>query len=90
MKMIKYKKTSMVFAMLAFKSFLKGQDLVILHTNDVHSNIEPLSSGRNAGFGGFQRRANYIESIRKEHPNVKQVLTGGRKQTHGYTFKIHK
>lgn len=70
MKMIKYKKASMVLAMLVFASFLMGQDLVVLHTNDVHSNIEPLSSGRNAGFGGFQRRANYIESIRKEHPNV--------------------
>lgn len=26
---------------------------------------------------------------RKEHPNIKQVLTGGRSQTHGYKFKIH-
>lgn len=70
MKRIRYIKLSMVAVLLVFASFLMGQDLVILHTNDVHSNIEPLSSGRNAGFGGFQRRANYIESIRKEHPNV--------------------
>ncbi len=49
---------------------LNGQDLVILHTNDVHSNIEPLTSGRNAGFGGFERRASYIKSIRETHPNV--------------------
>jgi 5'-nucleotidase len=49
---------------------LNGQDLVILHTNDVHSNIEPLTSGRNAGFGGFERRASYIKSIKESHPNV--------------------
>ena len=33
---------------------------------------------------------NSYSECRKEHPNVKQVLCGGRKQTHGYTFKIHK
>ncbi len=59
---------------------LNGQDLIILHTNDVHSNIEPLSSGRNAGLGGFQRRANYIESIRKSHPNVLLLDAGDYNQ----------
>jgi hypothetical protein len=26
-----------------------AQEIVILHTNDVHSNVEPLSGGRNKG-----------------------------------------
>jgi len=53
-----------------------AQDLVILHTNDVHSNIEPLTSGRNAGMGGFQRRANYFLKVRNDNPNV-LVLDAG-------------
>jgi len=48
-----------------------SQDLVILHTNDSHSNIEPAASGRNKGLGGFQRRADYIQSVRE---SVRSVL----------------
>jgi 5'-nucleotidase len=59
---------------------LFSQDLVILHTNDVHSNIEPLSSGRNKGYGGFQRLANYIMSIRQEHSNVLLLDAGDYNQ----------
>lgn len=55
---------------------LFSQDLVILHTNDTHSNIEPLTSGRNAGMGGFQRRANYYERVRNENSNI-LVLDAG-------------
>lgn len=39
--------------------------------------------------GNFIKTWNSYSECRKEHPNVKQVLTGGRNQTHGYTFKIH-
>lgn len=46
--------------------------LVILHTNDVHSHIDPFppDDPRNANMGGVSRRASLIESIRKEHSNV--------------------
>ena len=40
--------------------------------------------------GNFIKTWNSYSECRKEHPNVKQVLTGGRKHTHGYIFKIHK
>lgn len=39
--------------------------LTILHTNDTHSHVEPIRSGRNAGFGGIVERAAYIDSVRK-------------------------
>ncbi len=52
------------------------QDLVILHTNDTHSNIETITSGRNAGYGGFQRVANYFDKVRHENNNV-LVLDAG-------------
>ncbi|WP_298153289.1 bifunctional UDP-sugar hydrolase/5'-nucleotidase [Flavobacterium sp.] len=46
--------------------------LVILHTNDVHSHIDPFPADdpKNANKGGVSRRASLVESIRKENPNV--------------------
>lgn len=44
--------------------------LTILHTNDVHSRIEPFSSGRNKGLGGIAKRANLIRQVRKEQKHV--------------------
>ena len=46
--------------------------ITILHTNDVHSHIDPFPADhpRNANMGGAARRASLIESIRKEEENV--------------------
>lgn len=46
--------------------------ITILHTNDVHSHIDPFgpNDGRNANKGGIARRATLVESIRKENPNT--------------------
>lgn len=46
--------------------------LIILHTNDVHSRIEPFPNdgSRNAGLGGASVRASMIEKIRKENEHV--------------------
>ncbi len=56
---------------LAFKPN-SGKHITILHTNDVHSHIEPFGpdEGRNANLGGVARRATLIEKIRKENPNT--------------------
>ena len=46
--------------------------LTVLHTNDVHSHIDPFPSTdpRNPDMGGVARRAALIENIRLENPNV--------------------
>ena len=46
--------------------------LTILHTNDVHSRIEPfpMDGGKNQGMGGAAPRASLIKSIRAENNNV--------------------
>lgn len=46
--------------------------ITILHTNDVHSHIDPFgpNDGRNANKGGVARRASLIESIRSKNPNT--------------------
>ena len=51
----------------------KDSDLTILHTNDMHSRIDPFpeDGGKYAGKGGMARRAQLISEIRREQ---KQVL----------------
>lgn len=46
--------------------------LTILHTNDMHSRMEPFpdDGGRNANLGGVARRAGLIERIRKAEDHV--------------------
>ena len=52
--------------------------LLILHTNDVHSRVEPFpeDGSKNAGLGGAARRAAIIERIRKENEHVLLLDSG--------------
>ena len=56
----------------SFASASNQTQITILHTNDVHSHVEPFgpNDGRNANRGGVARRATLIEHIRKENPNT--------------------
>ena len=51
---------------------VKERKITILHTNDVHSHIDPFPENhpKNPAMGGVARRANLIEKIRKEETNV--------------------
>ena len=40
--------------------------LVILHTNDTHSQIEPVRVGRDRNKGGIERRLQYVNSVREK------------------------
>ncbi len=53
-------------------STIETKKITILHTNDVHSHIDPFPADhpKNANMGGAARRAALIESIREEEPNV--------------------
>ena len=44
--------------------------ITILHTNDMHSRIEPFSSGSFKGIGGMAQRSSIINEIRKKEKNV--------------------
>ncbi len=50
----------------------RDYQLTILHTNDMHSRIEPFpdGSGRWQGLGGMARRAALVQKIRQEEKNV--------------------
>lgn len=51
---------------------IKERKITILHTNDVHSHIDPFPENhpKNPAMGGVARRASLIEQIRKEETNV--------------------
>jgi 5'-nucleotidase len=59
---------------LSLSSFKSSEvtKLTILHTNDVHSHIDPfpVDDPKNPNMGGVARRASLIETIRKETSNV--------------------
>lgn len=49
----------------------KEYTLTILHTNDTHSQVEPLEEGkRDANCGGYARRMGYIAQERVSNPNL--------------------
>ena len=51
--------------------------ITILHTNDTHSQIDPLpANDANAGKGGVARRATLVKRVRKENPNTLLVDAG--------------
>ncbi|QIX60745.1 twin-arginine translocation signal domain-containing protein [Hymenobacter lutimineralis] len=52
--------------------------LVILHTNDMHSRIEPFpdNAAQWAGMGGMARRAALIEQVRRQEPHVLLLDSG--------------
>ncbi len=59
---------------LTLPSFVSPKDkkITILHTNDVHSQIEPLPKNhyKYPNLGGFARRATIIDAIRSKNPNT--------------------
>lgn len=78
----------------SFASLLEpkaGETLItILHTNDQHSQIDPLpANDRYAGRGGVARRATLVKRIRKENPNTLVVDAGDSFQGTPY-FNLYK
>lgn len=49
---------------------LAGKRLTILHTNDMHSQVDPFEEGRYKGLGGMAARASAVKKIRSIENNV--------------------
>jgi len=65
------------FPRSVFEASAADTVITILHTNDTHSQIDPLPpNDRNAGKGGVARRATLVKRIRKENPNTLLVDAG--------------
>lgn len=63
---------SMVAVILSSASSMEGREVVILHTNDTHSQIDPTDKG----WGGVQRRKVFVDSVRAARPDVLLVDAG--------------
>ena len=70
---------------------LTPQKLTILHTNDVHSRLEPfpMDGGRNQGLGGVAARAELIQNIRRQEEQVLLLDAGDIFQGTPY-FNLYK
>ena len=75
---LKHIKTSSIYGITlpyfeTFNSSLKDlKKITILHTNDVHSHIDPFPKNDpiNPNGGGVIARSNLINSIKKDNPNT--------------------
>jgi 5'-nucleotidase len=67
------------------------ETLTILHTNDVHSRIDPfpMDGGRNQGMGGVAARSSLIKEIREKETNVLLLDAGDIFQGTPY-FNLYK
>ena len=66
-----------------------ARKLVILHTNDTHSQIEEIRSGNGIGKGGIHQRAEFFARIKAENENVLILDAGDYNQGTPY-FTIFK
>lgn len=60
------------FGLSAFNNVPNRKHIIILHTNDTHSRLDPfpVSDTRFPNKGGVARRASLVDNIRKENPNT--------------------
>lgn len=66
-----------------------SQPLVIVHTNDTHSQIDSYSYKKDVNVGGFLRREAAIREIRAENPNMLLLDAGDFSQGTPY-FNVFK
>jgi 5'-nucleotidase len=90
MRLLQYKIAVLALAfVMGLSSSSYAQKLVILHTNDSHSQITPQTAGNKKGWGGYERRENYINQVRAENENVLLLDAGDFSQGSPY-FTIFK
>jgi len=76
---------SLIFLLVLLTTTVQAQQkikLVILHTNDTHSQVEPTekSTLKTADMGGYARRMGLISQIREQEKNVLLVDAGDYSQ----------
>ena len=71
---MKFNRHFIAFTLVALTATaqLGAESLVLIHSNDTHSQIDPTD----AGLGGIARRKVLIDSIRGVHPNVVLIDAG--------------
>lgn len=79
-------RTILLFILITLTVFVYGQDLIILHTNDLHSHLSglspeaeytPLENNNDTTLGGFSRIAGYIAQQKTKYEKKLLVLDAG-------------
>lgn len=79
-------KILLLLILFLFLEYVHAQDLVILHTNDLHSHLNglspeaeytPLEKDNDVTLGGFSRIAGYIEQQKANYKQKLLVLDAG-------------
>lgn len=65
-------KNFIIYSLLSLGLAANAQELVILHTNDTHSQLDPTDQNR----GGILRRKVIVDSVREAQPNVLLIDAG--------------
>ena len=79
---MKYKNASKFLSIILLSIMMmacapKTDTLTILHTNDTHSQVEPIAAGKRDGnHAGYARRLGIIQQTRKADPNLIVVDAG--------------
>ena len=79
---MKYKNASKFLSIILLSIMMmacapKTDTLTILHTNDTHSQVEPIAAGKRDGnHAGYARRLGIIQQARKADPNLIVVDAG--------------
>ncbi len=74
---------------LSFATENKSSKLTILHTNDVHSRLDPFTDGNYKGKGGIAARAQLVREIRSREEHVLLLDAGDMFQGTPY-FNLYK
>lgn len=79
-----------IILLLTFStSFAQTNHVVILHTNDMHSQMEPIKTGNDKNTGGMLRLSAAIEKIRSENEHVVLFDAGDFWQSTSYFNLFH-
>lgn len=83
------KKFILVLALLFCSNYVFANELLILHTSDVHGRISPVEYKNIKGYGGFSKRVEFVNNIRNTNKNVLLLDSGDYFQGSLY-YRIYK
>lgn len=89
--MVVFMKSKLLFFLLLFSACQTKEDLVLLCTNDTHSQVEVCGANmkKMSGLGGYEYRASAIDSIRCANPDLLLFDAGDFSQGTPY-FNLYK
>lgn len=71
---------------VSLTSCINSQELIILHTNDTHSQIEPIRVGYNKDKGGVERRLQFVNSVREQYGARNVLMLDGGDYNQGTPY----